>query len=191
MATVLAGNWGALAVRGCAAIVFGLAALFLPGVTLAALVLMFGAYALIDGFLTIFTAFRGPAAGRPWWSLAVEGLVSIAAGVAALVIPGAAAIALVYVVGAWALLTGALRIAAAIRLRRVITGEWRLMLGGIASLVFGALLMLAPAVGALAIVLWIGAYALVAGAALLALSFRVRSLNADVAGRERRFRRAA
>lgn len=105
-------------------------------------------------------------------------------------IPAAAAIALVYVIAVWALLTGALRIAAAIRLRRVITGEWRLMLGGVASLVFGGLLMVAPAVGALAIVLWIGAYALVAGAALLALAFRMRALGTDV-DREPRVRRAA
>ena len=174
MATPLAANWWMLALRGIAAIAFGIVTLVVPGVSLAALVFLFASYALVDGMLNVVAAFRGQPDDRPWWSLALEGLVSIGAASAAFLMPGVTTVMLVYVVAAWALITGALEIAAAVRLRRQIDGEWRMILGGIASLAFGTLLMLAPAMGALAMMLWIGGYALVFGGALLALAFRVR-----------------
>lgn len=188
MATLLAANWWALALRGLAALAFGLLMLFVSGVSLAALVFLFAAYALVDGVLSVVAAFRGQPADRPWWSLALEGLVSIGAGSAAFLMPGATTVVLVYVVAGWALVTGALEIAAAARLRRQIHGEWRMALGGIASLAFGTLLIVAPAMGALAMVRWIGAYALVFGASMLALAFRMRSAKPE---RPVRLRRAA
>jgi uncharacterized membrane protein HdeD (DUF308 family) len=107
--------------------------------------------------------------------LLLQGLVGVAAGVVTLLWPGITALALLYVIAAWALITGALAVAAAIRLRKAITGEWLLALSGIASIGLGVVLILFPGAGALAVVLWIGAYAFVSGALLIALGLRLRS----------------
>jgi uncharacterized membrane protein HdeD (DUF308 family) len=170
----LSENWPMVASRGIAAIVFGLLALFLPGVTLLALVWLFGAYAVVDGGLTVVATVRRREGRGPWWALLLEGLVSIAAGIAAFVLPGITALVLVYIIGFWAILTGILEIVAAVRLRKEITNEWWLGLGGALSIVFGALVLYAPGAGALAVVFWIGAYAIVFGALLVALGFRLR-----------------
>jgi uncharacterized membrane protein HdeD (DUF308 family) len=171
---VLARNWWLLAVRGAAAIIFGILTFITPGITLAVLVLFFGAYALVDGLINIVAVFRRREGERPWWALLVEGLVSIAAGVVTFLWPGLTALTLVYVIAAWAVITGALEIGAAIRLRKEIRGEGWLIASGILSIVFGALMMLAPGAGALALVLWIGAYAIVFGAMLVGVAFRLR-----------------
>jgi len=176
---VLTRNWGAIAIRGVAAILFGILAFALPGLTLAVLVLLFGAYALVDGIFNIVAAVRGRGTAQPWWVLLLEGIVSVAAGVVTFVLPGLTALTLVYVIAAWAVVTGVLEIVAAVRLRNQVTGEWRLVLGGVLSIVFGILMMLAPGAGALALVLWIGAYALVFGALLLALAFRLRRAHLE------------
>jgi uncharacterized membrane protein HdeD (DUF308 family) len=173
---LLARNWWVVLLRGIAGIVFGILTFFSPEISLAALVLVFGAYSFADGVLAIISAIRGRENDR-WWVLLLEGLAGVAAGVITLFWPGITALALLYVIAAWALVTGGLEIAAAIRLRKVITGEWLLVLAGIASVAFGILLALFPGPGALAVVLWIGAYALVSGALLLALAFKLRSWN--------------
>ena len=111
---------------------------------------------------------------RLWWLLLLEGLVSIAAGVIAFILPGLTALMLVLVIGAWAIITGALRIVAAILLRKQIRGEWWLALSGVLSLAFGVLVMLWPGTGALALVLWIAAYSIAFGALTVALAFRLR-----------------
>ena len=171
----LAQNWWAVAVRGIVAILFGLLTLVLPTLTLAALVFMFGAYALVEGVFNLVAAIRrGAALSQPRWLLGLEGLVSVGAGVATFALPGLTALVLAYVIAGWALATGALEIAAAIRLRQYVRGEWALVLSGVLSLLFGVLMAAAPAAGALALVLWIGAYAVVFGALLLALAFRLR-----------------
>jgi uncharacterized membrane protein HdeD (DUF308 family) len=175
----LSQNWSMIALRGVAAILFGILALALPGITLLALVLLFGAYALVDGVLNLVAAVRGRQGRGPWWLLVIEGLVSIGAGIAAVVLPGITALVLVYIIGAWAIVTGVLELVAAVRLRKQITNEWWLALGGVLSIVFGVLVMLAPGAGALAMVLWIGAYAIVSGAMLLGLAFRLRNWRAD------------
>ena len=171
----LSRNWWLIALRGLAGILFGIITFMAPGVTLAVLVILFGAYAFADGVLTIVSAVRRRGATDRWGMLLVEGVVGVAAGLVTLFWPGITALTLLYVVAFWALLTGVLEIAAAVRLRKVITGEWLLALGGIASIVFGVAIALFPAAGALAVVLWIGAYALIFGALLLALGFRLRS----------------
>jgi uncharacterized membrane protein HdeD (DUF308 family) len=171
----LARNWWAVLLRGIAGVLFGLVTFFAPGISLAALVLVFGAYALADGILAIISAIRTRAENQRWWLFILEGLVGIAAGVITLIWPGITAVALLYVIAAWALLTGGLEIAAAIRLRKVITHEWLLILAGIASVAFGVLVALFPGPGALALILWIGAYALVAGALMIGLAFRLRA----------------
>ena len=170
-------NWWVVLIRGVAGVLFGIATFFAPGVSLAVLVLLFGAYALIDGVLAVISAVRRRGVSDRWWMLLVEGLVGIAAGIVTLVWPGITALALLYVIAAWALLTGAFEIAAAIRLRKVITGEWLLVLSGIASIGLGILLLIFPGPGALVMVLWIGAYAFVFGILLIALSLRLRSLG--------------
>src|SRR5918999_1005610 len=169
-------NWWAIVLRGIAGILFGVITFFAPGISLAALVLLFGAYAFADGVLAIVTAVRRRGTGRGGLLL-LEGLAGIAAGIVTLLWPGITAIALLYVIAAWALVTGAFEIAAAIRLRKVITGEWLLALSGVLSIALGVLLVLAPGPGALALVIWIGAYAFVFGALLVALGFRLRALR--------------
>jgi uncharacterized membrane protein HdeD (DUF308 family) len=174
---VLSRNWWLVALRGVAGILFGILTLFAPGISLAALVLLYGAYAFADGLLAIVSAVRRRGAGDRWWLLLLEGLVGIAAGVLTVIWPGITALALLYLIAAWALLTGIFEIAAAIRLRKIISHEWLLGLSGVASIVFAMVLMLFPGAGALAVVLWIGAYAFVFGALLIALGFRLRSLG--------------
>jgi uncharacterized membrane protein HdeD (DUF308 family) len=175
MPNTLAANWWAIVLRGVFAIVFGVLTMAIPGATLIALIVLFGIYALFEGALNIVAAVRGMRGGERWGALLVEGLVSIAAGTVTFLWPGLTAIALVYVIGVWALVTGVFEISAAVRLRKQIHGEWLLALSGVASLVFGVLLMAAPPLGALALVLWIGAYAILFGVLLVALGIRVHS----------------
>jgi uncharacterized membrane protein HdeD (DUF308 family) len=169
-------NWWAVALRGLAGILFAVITFVSPAISLAALVLLFGAYAFADGVLSIVSAVRRRGADR-WWVLLLQGVVGIGAGVITLLLPGITALALLFVVAAWALVTGALQIAAAIRLRKVMSGEWLMALGGILSIALGVLLIAFPGPGALALVIWIGAYAFVFGILLLVLGFRLRGLR--------------
>ncbi len=171
---VLARNWWTLALRGLLAILFGLAAFAWPGITLAVLVLLFGAYALVDGVFAIVAAVRTAERRGHWWVLLLEGLAGITAGILTFLWPGITAFVLLYLIAAWAIVTGVLEIIAAVRLRREIEGEWLLALSGVASVVFGLLLAVFPGAGALAVVWIIGAYALVFGLLLVALGFRLR-----------------
>jgi|SRR6187431_2604330 uncharacterized membrane protein HdeD (DUF308 family) len=173
-------NWWMLVLRGVCAILFGVLAFTWPGVTLGALILLWGAYAFADGVLALAAAFSG-AASAPWWVLIVEGLVGIAAAVAAFFAPGITAILLLYLIAAWAVVKGVFQIVAAIQLRKEIEGEFWLGLAGLASLLFGLALFAQPGVGALAVVWIIGAYAMAFGALLVALGFRVRSPNRQLA----------
>ena len=172
----LSRNWWAVALRGLAGILFGIITFVSPGISLAALVLLFGAYAFADGVLSIVSAVRRRGADR-WWLLLLQGIVGIAAGIVTLLWPGITALSLLFVIAAWALVGGALQIAAAIRLRKVITGEWLLALSGVLSMALGVLLVLFPGPGALAVVIWIGAYAFVFGILLLVLGFKLRGLR--------------
>jgi uncharacterized membrane protein HdeD (DUF308 family) len=172
-------NWWVLALRGVAAIVFGILTFILPGLTLAALVLLFGSYAIVDGVFNLLAALRRRGGEQPWWALLLEGVVGIAAGLAAFIYPGLTALVLLYMIAAWALITGVLEIVAAVQLRKLITGEWWLAASGVLSIIFGALLIIAPGPGALAVVLWIGAYAVVSGVLLIALALRLRGWRAD------------
>ena len=175
----LAKGWWLVVLRGVLAIAFGLLAALLPSLTLFALVMMFGAYALVEGVFNLIAAFRRAGGERPWWALVLEGLVSIAAGVVAFVLPGLTALALVYLIAAWAMLTGILEIVAAVKLRQKIRGEWWLALSGVLSVAFGVLVMLFPGAGALALVLWIAAYAIIFGVLLIALGVRLRGLSTE------------
>jgi uncharacterized membrane protein HdeD (DUF308 family) len=171
MLQTLTANWWALALRGLVAVLFGLLTLLLPGITLVTLVLLFGAYALVDGVFNVIAFFR---VASHQWALLVEGVIGIIAGLLTFAWPAITAFALLYLIAFWAILTGIFEIVAGIRLRKAIANEWLLLLMGSLSLLFGLLIVLAPGTGALAIVLWIGAYALLFGVFLLALAFRLR-----------------
>jgi uncharacterized membrane protein HdeD (DUF308 family) len=170
--------WWVVALRGAAAVLFGLLALIWPGITLFALVIVFGAYALVDGVLMLVAAFgnrNGVAVGggdRGW--LIVQGVASIVIGILAFVWPGITALALLWVIAAWAVVTGVLEIVAAFRLRRELSREWLLGLSGVLTVLFGLLLVIWPAAGALTLVVLIGVSAIVFGVALLGLGLRLR-----------------
>lgn len=181
MLIILTRNWWALAIRGIAAIIFGIIAFAWPGITLTALVLLFGAYAITDGIFAIIAAVNASGRAKKWGWLLLEGILSIIAGVLTFVLPGITALFLLYLIAAWAIVTGAFAIGTAILLRKEITGEWLMALSGIASVIFGLLLVIFPGAGALAVIWWIGAYAIVFGALLLALAFRLRSWERDIA----------
>jgi len=173
---VLAGNWWAFVLRGVVAILFGIMAVLLPGMALLTLVYLFGFYAIVDGVFSLIAAFRktGPEQ-LPWWALVIEGILGLIAGVVALILPGLTALVLLYVIAGWAVATGIMELVAAVRLRKQITGEWVLVVIGILSIAFGVLIALFPGAGALTVVLWIGAYAIVFGILLIALGVRLRS----------------
>jgi uncharacterized membrane protein HdeD (DUF308 family) len=174
LVALLARNWWAIGLRGALAIVFGLIALFLPGATMLSLVIVFAIYAFVDGVFGIVSAVRAAQAGQRWGLLVFEGLVNIAVAVISVLWPGLTAIAFVLIVAVWAILTGALELAAAFRLGTE-DGRWWLVVGGLVSLVFGALLIIAPMIGAVVLTWWVGAYALIFGVALVVLAFKLKA----------------
>jgi uncharacterized membrane protein HdeD (DUF308 family) len=183
MLEYLSRYWWTLVVRGALAVVFGLAALIWPEITLRVLVLLFGFYAVVDGLLALAAVLVGGrlVSGRRGW-LVFQGIVGIAAGVFTFLWPGITALVLLYLIAAWAIVTGLLEVAAAIILRRELRGEWLLALGGIVSVAFGIFLAVRPGEGAIAVVWVIGLYAIVFGVALVALGARLRQLRRRIDG---------
>ena len=175
MGGMLTRNWGWIALRGAVAILFGLLTMFRPGITLDVLIMLFGAYALFDGIFMVVAAIANRKGEPRWGTLLLGGLLGIAAGIATFIWPGLTATILLAVIAVWAILMGIFEVVAAIRLRKLIEGEWALILAGVLSVAFGVLLVMRPAVGALAVVLWIGAYALVSGIVLVSLGFKLRN----------------
>jgi len=173
MSGLLARNWWAVLLRGVAAILFGLVALLAPDLTLASLVLVFAAYMLVDGILAIVSAIRAARRHERWALFVLEGIVDIVAGVAAFLLPAAALIAFVALLAVWALVSGGLMVASAFRLSRDHGRLW-LILGGAASVVWGALLLIYPITGLVVMTWFIGAYALVFGLSLIVLSVTLR-----------------
>jgi uncharacterized membrane protein HdeD (DUF308 family) len=169
---ILAGNWWALLLRGIAAVLFGLAALFWPGLTLFVLIVFFGAYALVDGILAIVAGIRGSEGSR--WLLLAEGVLGVLAGLVAFFWPGMTALVLLFVISAWAIFTGLLKVIMAIAFRRTVENAWLLGLSGVLSVLFGVILAVLPGVGLLSLVWLVGIYALIFGVALIVLGFRVR-----------------
>ena len=174
MLHLLARHWWALALRGVFAVLFGLLTFLIPGITLLTLVLLFGAYAILDGIFDIISAVKAP--GRHW-PLVLEGVVGIIIGILTFLWPGITTMVLLYLIAFWAIFTGILEIVAGIRLREVIANEWLLILMGVLSVLFGFLILIFPGAGALAIVIWIGAYALLFGIMLIALAFLLRRIH--------------
>jgi uncharacterized membrane protein HdeD (DUF308 family) len=175
MRLTLAKNWWSLVLRGVVGILLGIVTFVWPGITLTALIFLFAGYALLNGGLSLAGALRAVEAGDRWGALLFEGIVAILAALLTVLWPAITALALVLVIAAWAIVTGIAEIAAAIRLRRHIQGEWILALAGVASVIFGVLLAAMPLAGALVIALWIGAYMLITGVMLVALGLRLRN----------------
>jgi uncharacterized membrane protein HdeD (DUF308 family) len=187
LSEVLADNWWAVGLRGILGIVFGLICLLTPGVALGAFVILFAAYMFVDGGFAIASAWKAARSGERWGLLIVEGLVDIAAGLIAVILPGITMVALIWLVAIWAIVSGALMLYAAFTLNRD-HGRWWLALGGIASLIFGVLLVIEPLIGAVVLTMWIGAYAIVFGGFLLVLAFQLHSRKEE---RERKAPAAA
>jgi uncharacterized membrane protein HdeD (DUF308 family) len=174
MISMLARNWWAFVARGVLAILFGLIALFTPGVTMLSLVLLFAAYLIVDGVMAIISAVHAVRHGERWSLLVLEGVVDIVAGAAAAALPGITVVIFVALIAAWALITGGFMLSAAFELDAE-HGRWWLVLGGVVSLIYGALLVAAPAMGALVLTWWIGAYAIIFGIALLSTALKLRA----------------
>ncbi len=171
LAELLAENWWALALRGILGIAFGLVALLLPGATMLSLVLLFAAYTFVDGIFGLVSAFRAARQHERWGYLTFEALVNIATAAIAVLLPGLTVVVFVYLVAFWALLTGILMLGAAFELH---DGRGWLILGGLASVIYGGLLIAAPLLGAVVLTWWIGAYAIVFGVSLLILGFKLK-----------------
>jgi uncharacterized membrane protein HdeD (DUF308 family) len=181
MLRMLARDWWLFALRGVAAIVFGVLALIWPGPTLEVLVILFGAYVLVDGISLLVALARGDVpARRHAWAVAIMGLLGIAVGIATFVWPGATALTLLYLVAFWSITMGIFQVAAAIALRREVEGEAWMAVGGILSIVFGVLLVAAPGSGLLALVWLLGIYAILFGASSLGTARRLHGLGKDL-----------
>jgi uncharacterized membrane protein HdeD (DUF308 family) len=168
-------RWWAIALRGAVAILFGIILFAWPGISLAFLVALFGAFAIVDGIFNLVSAIGRARAHESWGSLVLVGITSILAGLIAWIWPGVTAVALLFVIGAWAIITGIFELVAAVQLRKTIRGEFWLGFAGVLSIVFGILLFVNPAAGALSVLWLIGAYAIVLGISLIGLSLRLRS----------------
>ncbi|MFF5208953.1 HdeD family acid-resistance protein [Streptosporangium sp. NPDC000396] len=174
----LSRTWWVYLIRGACAILFGLLAIIWPGITIYALVILFGAYAIADGVFALFGSGRG---GSRIWMI-IYGILGILAGIAAFVWPQITALALLVLIATWAIVTGIVEIVAAIRLRKEMQGEWMFIVSGVLSVLFGILLLARPGPGALAVVWLIGTMAIIYGIALIGLAFKVKSLGSHRPG---------
>ena len=173
----LSDNWWVILLRGIVGVVFAVLAFASPGATLLALVFVWGAYAIIDGAFALYLTYLAARQQRRWWPYLLEGLVGIGAGIVAFGWPGITALALLYLIAAWAIVTGIVEIIAAVDLRKQIQNEWLLGLAGVFSIIFGILVAAQPNAGAVAVVWTVGAYALFFGITLIVLAFRVRNMG--------------
>jgi uncharacterized membrane protein HdeD (DUF308 family) len=182
LAGILRRTWWLLLLRGLMAIAFGVLSWVQPGISLAALVMLFGVYALIDGVAGVWASMAGHKDDGHWWVLLLWGVVGVGVGTLTLSAPGLTALALLFYIALWAVATGVLQIVAAVRLRKEIEGEWMLGLGGLASVAFGVVLMARPMAGAVALLWIIATYAIFFGLLLVVLAFKARRFG-HAAGR--------
>lgn len=178
---MLARNSWAFVLRGVLAILFGIAAWAWPGLTLTALIWFFGAYALVQGVFAVVGGIASRDEDRRWWAEVLVGLAGIVVGILTWAWPGLTALALLYFIAAWAVVSGVFEIIAAIELRNRIDNEWLLGLGGLASIVFGIVLFAFPGSGALGLLWLIGIYAIIFGILLIGLGVRLRGMRGDSA----------
>ncbi len=183
LAAVLARNWWVLLLRGLLAILFGFVSFAAPGLSVAALVLLFGGFCLADGLMAAWTALSNNRQKENGWLLIIGGLLGIGVGLLTIFQPALTGLALLFYIAVWAIATGVVQVLTAIRLRQEIENEWMLVLAGLCSVAFGALLMARPGAGALAVLWLIGSYAIVFGVLLVVLALRVRSVARRIEAR--------
>jgi len=176
----VADRWWVIALRGVVAIIFGILAFLWPGLVFRTLLTLFGAFALVDGVLSVVAGLSNVRTDERWWAEVIEGVLGIAFGLLVFFWPGLTEVALLWVIAAWAIVTGVTEIVGAIQLRRVIANEWLLILGGIASILFGILLIAFPGAGILGLTWMIGSYAILFGVLFLFLAFRLRGMRQRV-----------
>lgn len=175
----LARSWWALVLRGVAALLFAALALLWPGLTFGILLVLFASFAILDGSLAIVAALKAASEKRRWAALALEGAVGVVVGLLVFAWPGVSAVTLAHLIAFWAIVTGIFELAVAMRMRRLIKGEWAMALGGFASLVFGFVVAAQPGTGALAFVWILGAYAALFGVLLIGLGLKLRVATDD------------
>jgi uncharacterized membrane protein HdeD (DUF308 family) len=176
MSETLLRSWWLLALRGAIAVLFGVAAIVWPTITLIVLAALFAAFALLAGTVWIFGAIRHRKADQRWWVMLLLGAFSVGAGIAAALHPAPTTLALILLIGANALVSGVLDIVVAMRVRKYMKGELLLIVSGIASILFGLVVLLFPTgAGALALAWMTGFYAIVTGTLLIVLAIHVRS----------------
>jgi uncharacterized membrane protein HdeD (DUF308 family) len=181
MLSLVSRDWWVYAVRGIAAILFGITALIWPGPTLAVLVLLFGAYAFVDGVALLVALARGDVLARSHkWITGIMGAFGIVVSLVTLVWPGMTALTLLYVVAIWAVTMGVLQIGAAIEFRREIDGELFLVLGGLLTIAFGSLLVVFPGTGLLSLVWLAGFWAELFGFSSLGIAYRLHGIDRDL-----------
>jgi uncharacterized membrane protein HdeD (DUF308 family) len=173
----IARHWWLMALRGVAAISFGILTFVWPGITLLTLIILFGAYTFTSGVLSLVMGAEAPARSRRFSSFILPGLISIAAALITFALPGLTALTLLVIIAFWSMAIGVMEVTLAVRLRRVIANEWMLVLAGIVSFLFGTFILIWPGAGALALLWWIGGVSLFFGVMLIALAFRVRHLK--------------
>jgi uncharacterized membrane protein HdeD (DUF308 family) len=171
----LASRWGWIVVRGVVAILFGLLAFTRPAAMSLGLIMLFAAYAFVGGIATVISAAQRGRAGESWGLLLLDGILGIAVAVVAVLWPASTAVAFVWVLGIWAVLTGALEIGSAVNLRKVIEHEWAMAVAGLLTIALGVLMLVRPLIGGLAVVWTLGVYAIAFGVTMIALGFRLRS----------------
>lgn len=175
--TFMETNWWMLMIRGLVAVFFGMLALFLPGITLLTLIMLFAIYVFADGAINLVTAVQNRDTYQRWWITMLQGGLSMLVGVLTVLWPGLTGLALLYVIALWALITGVFEVIAAYELRKEIDNEWILALSGILSVVFGLMLLLFPFSGVLAVVWIIAIYAILFGVMQISLGFRLRNYS--------------
>jgi len=173
-------NWWLYAVRGLVAVLLGILAFTRPEQALQALVLVFGAFALVDGIFAMFAGIASYGFFDRWWAMLLEGVAGVIIGLLTFFWPNITGLVLLYMIAAWALITGIFEIVAAIQLRRLIKDEWMLILGGLLSILFGVLLFVFPVAGAMSVIWMIGIYAIVFGILEIILAFRLYGLRREV-----------
>ena len=172
----LARHWWVFLIRGLVAIAFGLVAFFYPAATLITFILFYAVFSIVDGVFAMVSAVRGhEGPGARWW-LALIGVLGVLAGLAAYLWPGLTALALLTLIGIWALVYGVVEIIGAIRLRKEIDNEWLLLVHGILAALFGLIVLVRPGAGALALIWLVASFALASGVVLVILSFRLKGL---------------
>lgn len=176
VASHLQKHWWVFLIRGLFGLALGVFAIAYPGATLGAIVLLLGLYLIADGAVTVWKAFSVLRSDQYWWTLLLEGLLSLAVGIAIFSWPGLTVLTLAMMVGFWAILSGITAVVAAIRLREYIKGEWLYVFFGVVSVVFGCIVLSSPAAGLAYIVLMTSFYGFVTGITMLVLAFRLRSL---------------